>query len=465
MTESEIFTDESEALYYRLRAIRDELERSEDTEIDDVLNKMLASTYDSIESSASAEYKEKAKSIVVKKNDPNVSSVLFQEKMLSVESIGGVVLLLGGIGAAAFSIFGTGTFNFNLKAVIFLFVGVAAFVASRLLQKFSMARLKEDYKALEGKTIIGMKLKKRDFNDGDNGTARMKEIAEQGKKKSIKVAVIILVILAVILVGGYLAYTKVLQPSQKYDSAEQAFKSKNYSQALNLYNELDDGYKDTAAKKEALRLIQNLDNDYDRDFESTIKAVNEFGLDYKDIADEVTAKKNEFYYNKAEESFKLKKYAEAADYYGKASGYNDADTKKDNAVALGYYYDAEDKAKTSIKDALIVLNGNRVSVLDAKELIATYDKYLTMTGKYSVGEDVFNITGYSRNGKTYYLTETTLGKLMMQASDNAEYEYMVAIGEDNVYYVNKDQILHKYIETYEERGREKTREVVHTLKK
>ena len=470
MTESEIFTDESEALYYRLRAIRDELERSEDTENDDVLNGLLSSTYDSIESGASAEYKEKARSIVVKKSDPNVSSVLFQEKMLKVESIGGIALLLGGLAAAAVSIFGSGTIKFGLTAVIFLFAGVVCLVASRLLQKFSMARLKESYKALEGKTIIGMRLKKRDFNDGDNGSARMKEIAEQSRKKSIKAAIIVLAVLAVVLVGGYLIYSKVIQPSQKYESAEQAFKDKKYSEALSLYNELDDGYKDTAAKKEALRLIGNLDNEYDKDYESTIKAVNDFGLEYKDIADEIIARKNEFYYKKAEECFNLKKYSDAANYYGKASGYNDADAKKDNSVALGYYFEAEEKAKTSIKDAMIILNGNHVSVSvkgkpDAKELISTYEKYLTMVGKYVSGEDVFNVTGYSRKDSQYYAQEEKLGKLAVEESDNSEYVYKITIAEDNVYYVNKDQVLHKYIETYEDRGRERTREVTHVLKK
>ena len=465
MTESEIFTDESEALYYRLRAIRDELERSEDEENDEVLNQMLKSTFESIEESASAEYKEKARSIVVKKNDPNVSSILFQEKMLKVESIAGIVLLLGGIAGAAFSMFGTGSFTFGLKAVIFLFVGIAAFVSSKFLTKFSMARMQESYKALEGKTIIGMRLKKRDFGDGDNnGSARMKAIAEEGKKKSIKFAVIALVILAILLVGGYLVFTKVIQPSGKYEEAEQAFKAMKYSEAISLYNELDPSYKDVEKKKEALKYITSSENE----FENAINAVNNFGTDYRPVMDELTEKKNSYYYEKGGECLTAKNYEKAAEFFSKTLGYKDADAKKEQATQYAAYYDAEKKSETSLLDALTVLNGNHVSVLDGQNLITEYQKYVPLTGKYSLEDDTFDITGYCRKKTQYYVKEKTRGDLPIYISDDSEYVYMVVIADgdnEEKWYVNKDQVVHKFVETYEERGREKTRDAVHTLKK
>ncbi len=451
MADEEMFSNESEALYYRLRAIRDELERTEDPDDAEVLDEMLATTMDGIEMKATAEYREKAQEIVVRKDDPSVASVILHEKLLVAESIGGGALLAGGIAAAAVVLFGSGSFKFSILAIVFIVVGIMAFVACTLAKKVGLSKIREAYEALEGKTIIGYRLKKRDFGTNDE-SALVKEIVGGGKKKMIITLGVILAILVVLGLGAYLVYYKIVEPKQKYESAEEAFLAKDYSGALSLYNELDDDYKDTADKKAALVKI----NKQIPEYEAAIEAVSYFGSGYADIQADLTREKNEYYYNKAKEAYIAKDYATAKELYSQAVGYEDADDMVLKTDGLIHYTAAEKLAGTSLRSAIVELNQIKKDVLDSANIKKEFMMYEEFTGTYSGGGRSLNITDFYKKSGQIYMIESTLGNVSVSKSDRDDYYFMVEA--DGEWYFGENVLFHG-IETYEERGREKTREV------
>ena len=82
--------------------------------------------------------------------------------------------------------------------------------------------------------------------------------------------------------------------------------------------------------------------------------------------------------------------------------------------------------------------------------------YEEFTGTYSGGGRSLNITDFYKKSGQIYMIESTLGNVSVLKSDRDGYYFMVEA--DGEWYFGENVLFHG-IETYEERGREKTREV------
>lgn len=430
MTVDEIFSSESEHLYFRLIAARNALNAATDSETVQVLNDILDETLNSISRIGTDEEIAAAEEIVVRKSNKTVKDYLNSKKFSLIATAIMAAMGLIAVLVLAIIIFGSNSSKVKPIITVVLFsagvIGASYFVANYMKKKMNAAKA-----SLKGKTVIGLKIDTE--QKPQQKTTTVSEKKTTTKTKGPKVVrnyfgfVKVLVIVGALAAAGFFIYTK-------RDDIIDGTKTILYN--IGLYDPGDQ---------------------YD---------VNK----WKEIHGRLVDVKKRIYYIKAEELYKeaesnldKDKYAEASEMYAKCIGYEDAEAKSTEASNYNYYLQAKEQVTTDMIRARNILknnikvpciitdNGREVNI---EKLIEEYNKYIDLTGNYGTGTNRFNIENFAKKTDGIYIQEKRLGwKRIETRCDREGYTVKVAErkgDEDYIYwYISKDNVVRVTAESEE----------------
>ena len=155
MTVDEIFSSESEHLYFRLIAARNALNAATDSETVQVLNDILDETLNSISRIGTDEEIAAAEEIVVRKSNKTVKDYLNSKKFSLIATAIMAAMGLIAVLVLAIIIFGSNSSKVKPIITVVLFsagvIGASYFVANYMKKKMTAAKA-----SLNGKTVIGL---------------------------------------------------------------------------------------------------------------------------------------------------------------------------------------------------------------------------------------------------------------------------------------------------------------------
>ena len=428
MTVDEIFTSESEHLYFRLIAARNALNAANDSDTIQVLNEILDETLNNIDRIGTEEEIAAAEEIVVRKSNKTVKDYLSCQKFNLIATAVMFVTAVGAALALLMIIVGSSDKVKPIVAVVIVAAGIIgmAFFVSRYMKK----RMDQAREELKGKTVIGVKINTgvattstKTTTSSSASTKKEKSSSSSSSSASVgKTKVVrnyfgvikVVLLLAIIAVLGFTVYTK---RTQIVDSIK-----------IIMYNI---GLYDPAPAADSER--------------------------FAEIRTTLINKRKGIYYNKAEDLFANEQYAEAAEMYNQCYGYkDDVEAKILLSNNCKYYVEAEDAVADSMIKARIALNNIKLpfdnvtirgkKIKNVEVLLGQYTKYLDYVGIYSAGEETFNITDFSKDKNfNVFVVEKKLGKLeLSNATDMEDYDYVVQkkSGEDVIkWYIAQDNVL------------------------
>ena len=432
MTVDEIFTSESEHLYFRLIAARNALNAANDSDTIQVLNDILDETLNNIDRIGTDEEIAAAEEIVVRKSNKTVKDYLSSQKFALIAT---AVMFTAAVGAALallIIILGGGDISKMIKPIITVVIIAGGIIAMAFfVAKYMKKRMNTACEQLNGRTVIGCRINTgakstRPASSSTTSTSSSSAATTTKQRESRPAShtktkvyrnyfgvIKVVLILGVIAVLGFLAFSK---RNEIVDGA------KTIMFNIGLYDPAGD------ANSEKFAEIRNT----------------------------LINKRKGICYNEAERLFSEEKFFEAAEMYNNSYGYNnEIDEKIRIANNCGYYVNAEELVKTSMYKARVELNkiklpfsGFKIGGKGTKNvdlILKQYTRYLDFTGIYGSGDDVFNIMDFIVKNNAVYIIENKLGEMKISTDiDREGYEYKVEKknGEEvTEWYIATDHVL------------------------
>ena len=418
MTVDEIFSSESEHLYFRLIAARNALNAANDADTIQVLNGILDDTLNNIDRIGTDEEIAAAEEIVVRKNNKTVKEYLSCQKFNLIATAVMFVTAVGAALALLMIIIGSSDKVKPIISVVIIaafIIGVAVFVSRYMKKKMDAAR-----ENLKGRTVIGCRINTTRKTASPAASTAKKEKASSsssaGRTKVVRNyfgVIKVVLVLAVIGVLGYLVYDK------RHEIVD--------STKIIMYNI---GLYDPAPEADSER--------------------------FAEIRNTLINKRKGISFNEAEKLFNEGKYFEAAEQYNASYGYrDDIEDKILLANNCGHYAEAEQLITTSMYQARVELSKiklpfknvkvNGKGVKDVELLLDQYTRHLDFIGIYGSGDDVFNIKDFVIKNNNLYISENKLGMMKVSSDiDREGYVYMVEkkSGENvTKWYIASDHVL------------------------
>ncbi|MBR4343853.1 MAG: hypothetical protein IKP88_14350 [Lachnospiraceae bacterium] len=410
MTVDEIFSSESEHLYFRLIAARNALNAAKDPETVQVLNEILDETLNNISRIGTDEEIAAAEEIVVRKSNKTVKEYLSSKKYSLIATAVMVAVAVFAALALVIIILGSNSeFKDKIKPIIAValiagfLIAASVFISSFMKKKMAAAR-----DALKGKTVIGCKID-TDTGSASKASGKSEKASKADKSRSPKVVrnyfgiIKVVIIIGIIAVLGFLAYDK------REDIVDGA---KILMNKIGLYNP-GDSYE-----------------------------INR----WKEINDKLVSVKNGVYYNEAGRLFDTEDYAGAIALYEKCIGYQEADTKLAESRNYEYYTQAEKDIETDMLKARNDLKNITLPFKNTEVLLKEYNKHINYIASYGNGVDRFNLQNFSKKKGRLYILEERLGWVKVEGEcDREGYTYKIIekkSDEDYIYwYIASDNVL------------------------
>gem|GEM_PF-5009578 len=446
MTVDEIFSSESEHLYFRLIAARNALNAANDNETRQVLNEILDDTLNNISRIGTDEEIAAAEEIVVRKSNKNVKDYLSCQKFSLIASAVAFAAIV--ISVLALILIIVGANNSKVKAIItVVLIGGGISAMALLVASYMKKRMATAKESLKGKTVIGARIdtgvKSTATNTAASYTpapepkpvapaapaatvtapapgrptvsrpapaARPKnERTASRKQKGPKVVrnyfgfLKILIPLAVVAVLGFVVYTN-------WAKIESSIKNIMYNVGLT----------DPAPKADVER--------------------------FKELNAKLVEVKNIVYYNEADRLFKDGQYAEAAELYNKCLLFKDAEAKRVEARNEDYYQQALKQSSVSLINTIKILNQITLPYKNTKSLLIRYSKYTPYVNyTYENDTDRFAIKDFVFKDYVIYINEERMGlKRIENIVDKEGYEFEVIEkkGDTEIkWYIAEDHVL------------------------
>ena len=434
MTVDEIFSSESEHLYFRLIAARNALNAATDSETVQVLNDILDETLNNISRIGTDEEIAAAEEIVVRKSNKTVKDYLNSKKFSLIATAVMAAMGLIAVLVLAIIIFGSNSSKVKPIITVVLFsagvIGASYFVANYMKKKMNAAKA-----SLKGKTVIGLRMRidSEPKPQAKAPAASEKKTAAKTKTKGPKVVrnyfgfVKVIVIIGALAAAGIFIYTK--------------------------RNDIIDGTK---------TILYNIGL-YDPGDQYDVNKWKEIHGRLVDVKKRIYYIKAEELYAEAESELDRDKYAEASEMYAKCIGYEDAEAKSTEASNYSYYLQAKEQVvtdmirarnilKNNIKVPCIITDNNKE--VNIEKLIEEYNKYIDLTGNYGTGTNRFNIENFAKKPDGIYIQEKRMGwKRIETRCDREGYTIKVAErkgDEDYIYwYISKDNVVRVTAESEE----------------
>ena len=429
MTVDEIFSSESEHLYFRLVAARNALNAAGDSETEQVLNDILDQTLNHLERVGTQEEIAAAEQIVVRKSNKTVKDYLTSKRF-------SMIALGVGLAAAAISLlvlciilFGSNSeFKDKIKPIItIVLIGGGITAASLFISSFMKKKMAEARGSLRGKTVIGCKLDASE-NKAQPAKSSGTKDARSGKAKVVRNYGGILKIIIPVAIIAVIAFLI-------YDNREKIVMSaKEIMYKTGLYD-----------------------------------PAPEFSLErYDELRLKLLNGRKKVYYDKAQELYENESYLEASEMYKNCGTYQDAEAMQYVAECTEYYKNAKEALPNSMVGALTYLNKltpsykmlkekyteqfneiksqRKIIFEDSERLKSQYNAYLEYVGTYKDSDEKFVITGFAiRDYNSIYINEERLGwKKLSNATDRDGYTYKVVEnnGEEEItWYIALDKVL------------------------
>ena len=417
MTVDEIFSSESEHLYFRLIAARNALNAANDSDTIQVLNDILDETLNNIDRIGTDEEIAAAEEIVVRKSNKTVKEYLNSQRFALIATAVMFVAAVGAALALLIIVLGGGGISKMIKPIITVVI-VAGFIitAAMFVSRYMKKRMSVSKEALQGRTVIGCKINTNAKTGSVSGGKRESKSSSTTKTKVYRNyfgVVKVVLIVGVIGVLGFLAYSK---RTEIVDSA------KTIMYNIGLYNPAPEANSERFAE----------------------------------IRNSLINKRKSICFNEAERLFADEQFFEAAEMYNNSYGYrDDIEEKILLANNCGHYVEAEKLVSTSMYQARVELNKIKLPFKDIKIngrglknvelLLSQYTKHLDYIGIYGSGDDVFNIKDFVKKNNAVYIVENKLGEMKVSTDiDREGYEYLVSKKSgDNLtqWYIASDHVL------------------------
>ena len=499
MTVDEIFSSESEHLYFRLIAARNALNAANDNETRQVLNEILDDTLNNISRIGTDEEIAAAEEIVVRKSNKNVKDYLSCQKFSLIASAVAFVAIV--ISVLALILIIVGANNSKVKAIItVVLIGGGISAMALLVASYMKKRMATAKESLKGKTVIGARI-----DTGVKSTATKTAASYTPAPEPVPApAPAAPAAPAVYIPGGNSSSAA----NTSYNAAPAADTS--YAPAPATATAPAPGRptvsrpapaarpknERTASKKQkGPKVVRNyfgflkvlitlavvavlafLVYTNWAKIELSIKNIMynvgltdpapEYNLEnYNALRKQLAEVRNGIYYNEAEKIYQVAvdhskrseikeaaaKFSEAAEVYLKCSDYRDADAKRVDSKNYEYYYQAQLDVEQSIHKAKSTLSKIVATKPEFKyygralNLTDKYSSYIAYVGTYEGGGEKFSITDFAMKDSTLSIEEARMGwKKVEPTVDREGYKYLVIEkkGETEVkWYIAEDHVL------------------------
>lgn len=477
MTVDEIFSSESEHLYFRLIAARNALNAANDNETRQVLNEILDETLNNISRIGTDEEIAAAEEIVVRKSNKDVKDYLSCQKFSLIASAVAFTAIVVSVLALILIIVGANS-DSKIKAIItvVLFGGGISAMALMVVSymKKRMATAKE---SLKGKTVIGARI---DTGVRSTATKTAASYAPVEEPKPVPMA------------PAAPTYTAPAAPTYTAPATSAAPAAPTYTApvANNTAAETQSRpapsrpapaarpkTEHTAARKQkGPKVVHNyfgilkvlvplavvavlgffVYTNWDKIHSSIKNIMYNVGLTdpapkadverFKELNAKLVEVKNIVYYNEAGRLFEAEKYAEAAELYNKCLTFKDSESKRVEAKNEDYYKKALKESEVSLINTIKILNQISLPYKNAKALLIKYSRYTPYVNyTYENDTDRFAIKDFVFKDYVIYIKEERMGlKKIENLVDREGYEFEVIEqkGDEVIkWYIAEDHVL------------------------
>ena len=492
MTVDEIFSSESEHLYFRLIAARNALNAANDNETRQVLNEILDETLNNISRIGTDEEIAAAEEIVVRKSNKDVKDYLSCQKFSLIASAVAFTAIVISVLALILIIVGANNAS-KIKAIItvILFGGGISAMALMVVSymKKRMATAKE---SLKGKTVIGARIDTGVRSTATNTAASYAPVEEP---KPAPVASYTAPAAPAAPTASYTApaasaapaapaYTAPATPAAPTAPAPAAPTYTAPNAAAGTQSRPAQGRPAPAArpkperarKQKGPKVVHNyfgivkiliplavvavlaffVYTNWDKIHSSIKNIMYNVGLTdpapkadverFKELNAKLVEVKNIVYYNEAEKLFNDGKYSEAAELYNKCLLFKDAEARRVEAKNEDNYQKALKESEVSLINTIKILNQITLPYKNAKALLIKYSRYTPYVNyTYENDTDRFSIKDFVFKDYVIYIKEERLGlKRIENVVDREGYEFEVIEQKgDSVikWYIAEDHVL------------------------
>ncbi len=477
MTVDEIFSSESEHLYFRLIAARNALNAANDNETRQVLNEILDDTLNNISRIGTDEEIAAAEEIVVRKSNKNVKDYLSCQKFSLIASAVAFAAIV--ISVLALILIIVGANNSKVKAIItVVLIGGGISAMALLVASYMKKRMATAKESLKGKTVIGARI-----DTGVKSTATNTAASYTPAPEPKPVAPAAPAAPAVYMPGGNSSAASNVSSAPAEEAPYTAPAAtvtapapgrptvSRPAPAARPKNE-----RTASRKQKGPKVVRNyfgflkiliplavvavlgfvVYTNWAK-IESSIKNIMyNVGLTdpapkadverFKELNAKLVEVKNIVYYNEADRLFKDGQYAEAAELYNKCLLFKDAEAKRVEARNEDYYQQALKQSSVSLINTIKILNQITLPYKNTKSLLIRYSKYTPYVNyTYENDTDRFAIKDFVFKDYVIYINEERMGlKRIENIVDKEGYEFEVIEkkGDTEIkWYIAEDHVL------------------------
>ena len=474
MTVDEIFSSESEHLYFRLIAARNALNAANDNETRQVLNEILDDTLNNISRIGTDEEIAAAEEIVVRKSNKNVKDYLSCQKFSLIASAVAFVAIV--ISVLALILIIVGANNSKVKAIItVVLIGGGISAMALLVASYMKKRMATAKESLKGKTVIGARI-----DTGVKSTATKTAASYTPAPEPVPAAP---AAPSVYIPGGNsssaanTSYNAAPAADASYSPAAATAPAPGHPTVSRPAPAAHPKPERTASRKQkGPKVVRNyfgflkvliplavvavlaflVYTNWTK-IESSIKNIMyNVGLTdpapkadverFKELNAKLVEVKNIVYYNEAERLFKDGKYEDTAELYNKCLLFRDSEAKRVEARNEDYYQKALKESSVSLINTIKILNQITLPYKNTKSLLIRYSKYTPYVNyTYENDSDRFAIKDFVFKDYVIYINEERMGlKRIENLVDKEGYEFEVIEkkGDTEIkWYIAEDHVL------------------------
>lgn len=474
MTVDEIFSSESEHLYFRLIAARNALNAANDNETRQVLNEILDDTLNNISRIGTDEEIAAAEEIVVRKSNKNVKDYLSCQKFSLIASAVAFVAIV--ISVLALILIIVGANNSKVKAIItVVLIGGGISAMALLVASYMKKRMATAKESLKGKTVIGARI-----DTGVKSTATKTAASYTPAPEPVPAAP---AAPSVYIPGGNsssaanTSYNAAPAADASYSPAAATATAPGHPTVSRPAPAARPKPERTASRKQkGPKVVRNyfgflkvliplavvavlaflVYTNWTK-IESSIKNIMyNVGLTdpapkadverFKELNAKLVEVKNIVYYNEAERLYKDGKYADAAELYNKCLLFRDSEAKRVEARNEDYYQKALKESSVSLINTIKILNQITLPYKNTKSLLIRYSKYTPYVNyTYENDSDRFAIKDFVFKDYVIYIDEERMGlKRIENLVDKEGYEFEVIENKGDTeikWYIAEDHVL------------------------
>ena len=485
MTVDEIFSSESEHLYFRLIAARNALNAANDNETRQVLNEILDETLNNISRIGTDEEIAAAEEIVVRKSNKDVKDYLSCQKFSLIASAVAFTAIVVSVLALILIIVGANS-DSKIKAIItvVLFGGGISAMALMVVSymKKRMATAKE---SLKGKTVIGARI---DTGVRSTATKTAASYTPVEEPKPVPMAPAAPTYTA----PAAPTYTAPATSAAPAPSASAAPAAPTYTApvANNTAAETQSRpapsrpapaarpkqERTTGRRQKGPKVVHNyfgilkilvplaivavlgffVYTNWDKIHSSIKNIMYNVGLtnpapatnleNYDKLQKQLNNATKTVYYSEAERLFKEGEYASAVELYDKCIDYKDARSKYDEAKNEDLYQRALKESEYSLIKTIQILNQITLPYKNTKSLLIRYSKYTPYVNyTYENDTDRFAIKDFVFKDYVIYIKEERMGLKKIENlvdRDGYEFEVIEQKGDSVIkWYIADDHVL------------------------